>query len=30
MLHLAGYDHGREMDALTESAVDLVLLNFPD
>jgi metalloprotein, YbeY/UPF0054 family len=30
MLHLAGYDHGREMDALTESAVDLVLLHFPD
>ncbi len=30
MLHLAGYDHGGEMDALTESAVDLVLLNFPD
>ncbi|WP_243546862.1 rRNA maturation RNase YbeY [Pseudodesulfovibrio tunisiensis] len=30
LLHLAGYDHGDEMYALTDAAVDRVLLEFAD
>ena len=29
ILHLAGYDHGGEMHALTDAAVDRVLLECP-
>jgi probable rRNA maturation factor len=30
ILHLAGHDHGEEMDALTETAVDVVQLSCSD
>ncbi|ADU62264.1 MAG: rRNA maturation RNase YbeY [Pseudodesulfovibrio sp.] len=30
ILHLAGHDHGEEMDALTETAVDVVQLTCSD
>lgn len=30
ILHLAGHDHGEAMDALTETAVDVVQLTCPD
>ena len=30
ILHLAGYDHGHEMYALTDAAVDRILLGYPE